>query len=72
LAELYVLQFRLIGDSLRHLVEKLTLKTNEEFQQTIDIKVIAFVVFVIALCIAYLALWLPFVIKMSKDVRLRR
>jgi predicted CDP-diglyceride synthetase/phosphatidate cytidylyltransferase len=30
--------------------------------------VIAFVIFIVALSIAYLALWLPFVIKLSKDM----
>lgn len=29
---------------------------------------IAFVIFIVALSIAYLALWLPFVIKLSKDM----
>jgi hypothetical protein len=49
-------------------VGQLTSLTNEEFNSTINIKVIAFVVFVIAICIAYLALWMPFVLKMTKDV----
>lgn len=31
MAELYVLQYRLIGDSMRHLVNKLTTLTNEYF-----------------------------------------
>ena len=31
MAELYVLQYRLIGDSLRYLVDKLTKLTNEYF-----------------------------------------
>jgi hypothetical protein len=68
-SELYVLQFRFLGDSFRHLVTRLTALTNDEFKQTINIKVIAFVVFVIAICIAYLTLWIPFVGKMTKDVR---
>ena len=68
MAELYILQYRLIGDSLRYLVDKLTKLTNEYFESTIDIKVIAFVIFIVALSIAYLALWLPFVIKLSKDM----
>ena len=68
MAELYVLQYRLIGDSMRHLVSKLTTLTNKYFQSTLDIKVIAFVIFIVALSIAYLALWLPFVIKLSKDM----
>ncbi len=50
---------------------QLTSLTNEEFNSTINIKVIAFVVFVIAICIAYLALWMPFVLKMTKDVRFK-
>ena len=53
---------------MRHLVNKLTTLTNEYFQSTLDIKVIAFVIFIVALSIAYLALWLPFVIKLSKDM----
>lgn len=51
-------------------MSKLTSLTNEEFNSTINIKVIAFVVFVISICIAYLALWMPFVLKMTKDVSL--
>jgi uncharacterized protein (DUF983 family) len=53
---------------MRHLVSKLTTLTNEYFQSTLDIKVIAFVIFIVGLSIAYLALWLPFVIKLSKDM----
>jgi hypothetical protein len=53
---------------MRHLVSKLTTLTNEYFQSSLDIKVIAFVIFTVALSIAYLALWLPFVIKLSKDM----
>jgi hypothetical protein len=68
MAELYMLQFRLIGDSLRHLVTRLSDLTNEYFKSTIDIKVISFVIFIVALSLAYLALWLPFVIKLSKDM----
>lgn len=68
--ELYILQYRYLGDILRHLVAQLTSLTNEEFNSTLNIKVIAFVVFVIAICIAYLALWMPFVLKMTKDVSL--
>ena len=52
------------------MVNQLTSLTNEEFNSTLNIKVIAFVVFVIAICIAYLALWMPFVLKMTKDVSL--
>jgi uncharacterized membrane protein len=52
-------------------VGQLTSLTNEEFNSTINIKVIAFVVFVIAVCIAYLALWMPFVLNMTKDVSLK-
>lgn len=66
--ELYILQYRYMGDLLRHLVNQLTSITNTEFNSTINIKVIAFVVFVITICIAYLALWMPFVLKMTKDV----
>lgn len=46
----------------------MTSLTNDEFQSTLDIKVISFVVFVIVLSIAYLALWLPFVVKLTKDM----
>ena len=66
--ELYILQFRLIGDSLTYLVESLTTATNTEFQNIVSYKVIAFVLFVVLIIFAYLALWLPFVIRMSKDV----
>jgi hypothetical protein len=66
--ELYVLQFRFINDPLRSLVAKLTSVTNAEFNDTINIKVIAFVVFVIVIALAYLILWLPFVIKLTKDM----
>ena len=69
--ELYILQYRFLGDTLRYLVGQLTSLTNEEFNSTINIKVIAFVVFVIAVCIAYLALWMPFVLNMTKDVSLK-
>ena len=62
------MQFRFLGDSFRHLVGRLTSLTNTEFNSTINIKVISFVVFVICICIAYLALWMPFVLKMTKDV----
>ena len=66
--ELYILQFRLIGDSLTYLVESLTTATNTEFQNIVSYKVIAFVLFVVLIIFAYLALWLPFVIRISKDV----
>jgi hypothetical protein len=68
--ELYVLQFRFIGDSLRYLVDNLTSLTNAEFNDTIGTKTIAFVVFIICICFGYLVLWVPFVTKMTKDVSL--
>jgi Sec-independent protein secretion pathway component TatC len=58
-----------MGDSLRHLVQLLTQQINREFQSTLGTKIIAFVIFIVCICFAYLALCLPFVVKMSKDVR---
>ena len=66
--ELYVLQFRFLSDSLRFLVDKLTQVTNEDFQATIGLKTISFVLFMICMSIAYLMFWLPFVIKLTKDM----
>lgn len=67
--ELYVLQFRFISDSLRFLVGSLTDLTNEEFNSVVNIKVIAFVVFIVCISLAYLVFWVPFVINLTNDVR---
>ena len=66
--ELYVLQFRFIGDSFRYLVSDLTSFVNADFTKTINNKTISFVIFIISISLGYLALWLPFMIKLSRDV----
>ena len=66
--ELYIIQFRFIQDSLRTFVDTLQRTTNESSQKTIDSKMIAFIVFVIVVVIAYLILWVPFVNKLNTEV----
>ena len=46
----------------------LTDSTNSDYQTTIDTRMAAFIVFVIALGMAYLVLWIPFVSKLNKDI----
>jgi len=68
--ELYITQFIFIKDSFRSLMQTFTESVNAGFQNNIDTRMAAFIVFVIALVMAYLVLWTPFVNKLNKEVRL--
>ena len=66
--ELYIIQFRFIQDSFRSFVDLLKLSTNGEFESIIDTRMAAFIIFIIALAIAYLILWTPFVNRLNREV----
>jgi hypothetical protein len=68
--ELYIIQFRFIQDSFRSFVLSLKQATNTEFQTIIDTRMAAFIIFIIALGIAYLILWTPFVNNLNREVSL--
>jgi hypothetical protein len=67
--ELYIVQFRFIQDSFRAFVKTLKEATNGDFQSIIDTRMAAFIIFIIAIAIAYLILWTPFVNKLNREVR---
>jgi hypothetical protein len=67
--ELYIIQFRFIQDSFRSFVNVLKTSTNGEFQGIIDTRMAAFIIFIIALAVAYLILWTPFVNRLNREVR---
>lgn len=66
---LYIIQFRFIQDSFRSFVLSLKEATNNSFQSIIDTRMAAFIIFIIALGIAYLILWTPFVNNLNREVR---
>lgn len=66
--ELYVIQFRFIQDSFRGFVSSLKEATNGEFNEIIDTRMAAFIIFVIAILVAYLILWTPFVNNLNREV----
>jgi hypothetical protein len=66
--ELYIVQFRFIQDSFRAFVKTLKEATNGEFQSIIDTRMAAFIIFIIAIAVAYLILWTPFVNKLNREV----
>jgi hypothetical protein len=66
--ELYIIQFRFIQDSFRSFVNVLKTSTNGEFQSIIDTRMAAFIIFIIALAVAYLILWTPFVNRLNREV----
>jgi len=66
--ELYIIQFRFLHDCFRTLLETFTGSVNSGFQSTIDTRMAAFIVFIIALILAYLILWTPFVNKLNKEI----
>lgn len=45
--------------------------TNGEFQSIIDTRMAAFIIFIIALAVAYLILWTPFVNRLNREVRIK-
>lgn len=66
--ELYIIQFRFIQDSFRSFVNVLKTSTNGEFQGIIDTRMAAFIIFIIALAVAYLILWTPFVNRLNREI----
>ena len=66
--ELYIIQFRFIKNSFRSFVSSLKDATNGEYQSIIDTRMAAFIIFIIALGIAYLILWTPFVNNLNREV----
>lgn len=66
--ELYIIQYRFIQDAFRSFVSSLKEATNGEFQSIIDTRMAAFIIFIIALGIAYLILWTPFVNNLNREV----
>jgi hypothetical protein len=50
-------------------VNVLKTSTNGEFQSIIDTRMAAFIIFIIALAVAYLILWTPFVNRLNREVR---
>lgn len=66
--ELYIIQYRFIQDSFRSFVNILKTSTNGEFQSIIDTRMAAFIIFLIALAVAYLILWTPFVNRLNREV----
>jgi hypothetical protein len=66
--ELYIVQFRFIQDSFRAFVKTLKEATNGDFQSIIDTRMAAFIIFIIAIAVAYLILWTPFVNKLNREV----
>lgn len=67
--QLYIIQFRFIQDSFRSFVLSLKEATNNSFQSIIDTRMAAFIIFIIALGVAYLILWTPFVNNLNREVR---
>ena len=65
---LYWMQFRFLQDAFRILVKTLNTATNNDFENTINTKMALFIVFVIAVVLAYLIFWTPFVSKLNRDV----
>jgi hypothetical protein len=49
-------------------VKTLKEATNGEFQSIIDTRMAAFIIFIIAIAVAYLILWTPFVNKLNREV----
>ena len=66
--ELYIIQYIFIEDTFRGFVTSLTNATNGEFNSIINTRMAAFIVFVIAMALAYLALWTPFVNNLNREV----
>ena len=66
--EMYVIQFRFMQDSFRSFVLTLKESTNKEYLGMISTRLALFVVFIIALGMAYLVLWTPFVNNLNRDV----
>lgn len=62
------MQFRFLQDAFRILVKTLNTATNNDFENTINTKMALFIVFVIAVVLAYLIFWTPFVSKLNRDV----
>lgn len=65
---LYVIQFRFIKNAFRLFVSSLTDTTNNEYQSIIDTRMAAFIIFIIAIAIAYLLLWTPFVNNLNREI----
>ena len=68
--QLYIIQYRFIQDSFRSFVASLKSATNDSFQTIIDTRMAAFIIFIIAVGLAYLILWTPFVNNLNREVRI--
>lgn len=66
--ELYTIQFRFIQGAFRDFVSTLKDATNGEFESIINTRMAAFIIFIIALGVAYLILWTPFVNNLNREI----
>lgn len=59
--DLYVMQFHIIQNSYRYLVNVLRQEENSDYITKIDTRIAGFIVFLIVICLFYLIIWIPYV-----------
>jgi len=66
--ELYVILAVFAREGFRALEEKYIQQVNDSYTFVKSTRVVAFISFMVALSVAYLILWIPFVNRLSKEI----
>ena len=67
--ELYIMNYRFIAVAFRKFLHTLTVSTDTYFDTIVNLRTAAFVIFVIAVILAYLTLWLPLINTFNREVK---
>ena len=67
--EIDKMQFIYIKKAFRFLIEDFARGITNEYDSSVTLRFIFFLVFILFLCIIYLAIWKPLLHKLNRDVR---
>ena len=63
------MQYVYIMAAFRNLMSSFKVSLDDKFSSELTSRLIAFILFIIALVMVYVALWVPFIIKIKNDVK---
>lgn len=66
--ELFILHFRIIKSAFRKLEGNLSGSIEDNFTNKLNLRIIAFIILITMIILAYILVWIPYVKKLKKEI----
>ena len=63
------MQYAIINPAFRLLISSFKTSLDDKFSSELTARLIIFILFIIALVVVYVILWIPLIIRINNDVR---